>query len=70
MKLSSCHFHLQPLVEDLKRPIYLNRFHEQPTPKLLTYEQAGPSISPNPGLQTLGPGIIHSQGIKTVHEII
>ncbi|XP_038889883.1 calmodulin-binding protein 60 B-like isoform X2 [Benincasa hispida] len=51
------------LVEDLNKPIYLNRFDGQATPKLsLTYQQAGPSsISPNLGLQPLGPGIVLSQ---------
>lgn len=51
------------LVEDLNKPIYLNKFDDQPTPKLsLTYQQAGPSSSsPNLGLQPLGPGIVHMQ---------
>lgn len=69
LKLSSCHFHLQAWIEDLNKPIYLNRFDEQRNPKLpLTYPQAGPSNSPYPGMQSLGPSIVHSQGIKTVHD--
>uniref|UniRef100_A0A9I9CIV1 Protein SAR DEFICIENT 1-like n=1 Tax=Cucumis melo TaxID=3656 RepID=A0A9I9CIV1_CUCME len=51
------------LVRHLDKPIYLNRFDEQPTPILsLTYQEAGPSsISSTLGLQPLGPGITHSQ---------
>ncbi|XP_022999040.1 protein SAR DEFICIENT 1-like isoform X1 [Cucurbita maxima] len=49
-------------IEDLNKPIHLNRFDEQRSPKLpLTYPQAGPSNSPYPGMQSLGPSIVHSQ---------